>query len=514
MRRMTIGLVAVLGAAAAYAQPAPPGATTPPPSPLAPLVDGPSVSDVLAAEGDLPATSYVVGPGDRLRVQLWGLQELTEDLDVNFEGRLFVPRVGVFEAGGETLAGLRRTVEKRLHELYPREQASLTLIKPRTFLVHVTGAVARPGTYPASPTMRVSAVLPRAGGTLPFGSTRRIEVRRRGATLPLVADLLRFTLFGEVDANPPLLDGDTIFVPNQELTAEVRGAVRRPGTYELVGDSTLAELLRLAGGPGPQASRELPLRISSRKTGDHLGVRSVALGQARETPLADGDVVQVPQTADLYRTVVVEGAVVGPPGLADAQRLSRPPEGTAGTDGTPREVSVLVEFVEGDGVRDLLVKAGGLQPWADGRNAYLSRLEASGNKRRIPVDLVAISRGERHDIEVSAGDTLAVPARREQVLVGGAVQRPGLYQLSSDLKARDYISLAGGATRTGDASQARVLSPDGQSRPIKKVDKVQPGDVITVPERRFTSSEWLQVTLLLGNIAVSAAAVGLAAAYH
>src|SRR4051812_21241039 len=120
-------LLSIAGMARADSVPSEP----PPPGP-APE----AAADRAALEGDVAAAHYRVGPGDRLRIELWGLQELTQEIEVNAEGKLFVPRAGVFDAAGLTLEALRLTVEKQLHVLYPRERASLTLVKPRTFLVH------------------------------------------------------------------------------------------------------------------------------------------------------------------------------------------------------------------------------------------------------------------------------------------------------------------------------------------------------------------------------------------
>ena len=105
------------------------------------------VMQPVSLEGGVDAASYVVGPGDQFHLVLWGLQELQQDIEVTAEGRLFVPRAGVFEAAGKTLSHLRAGVEAKLHALYPGLQSSLTLSRPRTFLVHVTGAVQHPGTY-------------------------------------------------------------------------------------------------------------------------------------------------------------------------------------------------------------------------------------------------------------------------------------------------------------------------------------------------------------------------------
>src|SRR5262249_51656374 len=154
--------------------------------------------------------------------------------------------------------------------------------------------------------------------------------------------------------------------------------------------------------------------------GDHVTVRSVNDDGAA---LDDGDVVHVPERADRGRIVVVEGAVAGPARDGDARRPT--PATGENSDAATRDVSVQLAFVDGDGVRDLVAKAGGLQPWADARAAYLLR-----DRQQIPVDVAAVLGGARDDVRVAAGDTLVIPTLRRQVLVSGAVQRPGLYQFS------------------------------------------------------------------------------------
>jgi len=478
--------------------------------------------DTTALEGGVRATSYVVGPGDHLRIVLWGLHELQQEIEVTAEGRLFVPRAGVFDTSGQTLSQLRSSVESRLRSIYPGLESSLTLTRPRTFLVHVTGAVVRPGTYAASPLTRVSAMLPKAGGVLATGSLRRVEIRRRGVSEPIAADLTRFSLFGQLDQDPQVLDGDTLYVPPRSLTVEITGGVRRPGAYELVAARTVGELLELAGGFATGASRARPLRVTSRANGDHVAVRSVSMAQASALHLNDGDVVHVPEMAEQRPTVLVQGAVTGPRkdagGVGGSVELLRVTQATepgdeARPDGGAREISVVLPYVEHEGVRDLVAQAGGLQPWADLRNAYLARRDDKGATHHLPVDLASLRTGVEDDVPVAAGDTLVVPSRRQQVLVAGAVQRPGYYAYSGDLKPRDYLNLAGGPTRSGDTESTRVLQ-NGNSRSLERVSALEPGDVITVPERRFTAAEWTSMALILGNIAIGAAALGVAAAHY
>jgi protein involved in polysaccharide export with SLBB domain len=155
-----------------------------------------------------------------------------------------------------------------------------------------------------------------------------------------------------------------------------------------------------------------------------------------------------------------------------------------------------------------LAKAGGLQPWADAKAAYLLRRQPGGARRTVPVDLTGRSGTE---VEIAPGDTLVVPSQQETVLVSGAVMRPGLYQYRPTLKPSDYVALAGGTTRQGDAKDARLLGSNGDSKRLSAVERIDPGAAITVPERRFTTSDIVSLTVILANLVVSSAALVVAA---
>lgn len=480
-------------------------------------VETPPVEPSLSLAGAVDATTYIVGPGDKLLVELWGLQEESREVEVSAEGRLLVPRVGMFAASNRTLASLREEVERRLTEVYPRLKTSLTLSRQRTFTVYVVGGVARPGSYRATPLTRVSELIPRTG-PLPNASTRRVQIHRRGRAKAISADLIRFSVFGDASADPPLLDGDTIYVPLREFEVEATGAVRRPGRYELVDTRTMVELLELAGGPSSDVALGLPLRITSRGEGDRVEARSVEnLAEAAAVPLRPGDVVHVPALADLQRTVTIEGAIRLARDLGERPALGN---GLAETEpaapNTPpapeaalptRSVSTQIAYVDGDTVRDVIVKVGGLQPWADGKLSYLLRAGADGVRQRIAVDVVAASGGQAPAMPLRPGDTLVVPSRREAVVVGGAVYHPGVFAYSRGLKPMDYITLAGGPTRNGRPGSARVLHGTGQSAEISDVQEIEPGDVISVPEATIAPAEWMNLTLVLANLAVGTTAL-------
>jgi protein involved in polysaccharide export with SLBB domain len=468
-------------------------------------------------EGAVDAKTYVVGPGDRILVELWGVRQQSEEIEVNAEGRLSVPNVGVFNAGGEKLAILRDAVTSRLRAIYPNLHANVSLARPRTFVVSVVGAVARPGPYPATALTRVSALVPRASPA-PNASTRRVEIRRKGRAQKIIADLDYFTLLGDPENDPMVLDGDTVFVPARELEVQVTGAVKRPGRYELVRERNVRELLELAGGLSSDAATSLPLRLTTRESGDHLAVHSLAQANAPQTVLHSGDIVHVPALADLGRNVVVEGAIVGTIGPGEADRRAALPNDrpidpnsltapVATLANQPRDISVVIPYSEGDGVNDLIVKVGGLQPWADGSSAYLIRGGADSRQERVPVDITAIAARRSKDVPVRPGDTLVIPSRRVGVVVGGAVQHPGLVAWSRSLHPPDYITLAGGATRSGVPGSAQVLKPNGERKDIGSVTEIEPGDVISVPEASITAAEWVTIILVASTLILSGISV-------
>jgi protein involved in polysaccharide export with SLBB domain len=333
-----------------------------------------------------------------------------------------------------------------------------------------------------------------------------VEIRGKSPDRRAKADLVRFFLFGESAADPTLLDGDTIYVPLRDYEVEASGAVKRPGRYELVGDRTVKELIELAGGVSTDGAVGIPLRLTTRGPGDQMAVRSLStLSEAMDAQLRPGDRVHFPSLADLQRTITVEGAIRLGNALPDPEHressTGQPLEALA----TPRAISVRLPYVEGDGVRDVVVKAGGLQAWADPSAAYLLRTGSDGALKRIPVDVVTISAGQKPDTAIEPRDTLVIPSRREAVVVGGAVYHPGVYAYSRGLKPLDYVTLAGGATRTARPGSARIVRRSGQSADLADVQEIEPGDVISVPESQIGTAEWINFALIFVNIAVTGA---------
>lgn len=441
-----------------------------------------------------PAT-YLCGPGDVFELNFWGRQNFRLQIVADLEGNAFISKIGFVSVAGKSLTAVRVLVKKKVQREYPGLGFELTLTKPRTFLVHLVDNVKNPGAYPASALERVGTALVKAGGAT--GSRRRILVKRASGA-ELTADLVLYELTGDTSYNPYVLDGDVISVPFPDVTVAISGPVQRPGTYELIKSRDLAELLRLAGGLKASAARTLPIRIIRRnelQQQKFVDLPFTGTGGVPNQLLRDDDEVLVQSVLELQRSVLLIGAVVGADSLDQATTSLRLP------------------FVEGDTVRSLIDRAGGIRAPGDLHRSFISRPRKDEEPLVIPIDLDAllVQRDFSVDQDIQMGDTLVIPPMRYAILVEGAVGRPGAYNYNPRLGVLEYIAHAGGRTRTArDEDEIKLIDTKGGTRAYKPGSRLQPGEAILVPERNFTRPEVVQIVLATAGLLLSGLAITIA----
>lgn len=194
-----------------------------------------------------------------------------------------------FLGGGGTDVSLPQGASLPEHQIFP-EQAQGGL----TYQVHILGEINAPGTYRMPASTRLSEAISRAGGILSRGSMRFIEIRRQHGGGRKV-DLLDFKLFGNLDANPYLLDNDILFIPLIGKVVQVAGAVNRPAVYELKNEKTLEDVIQLAGGLAPGAGNPVPLKVVRYTHGKREVIDVADNKESRSSFIMEGsDVVVVP----------------------------------------------------------------------------------------------------------------------------------------------------------------------------------------------------------------------------
>jgi protein involved in polysaccharide export with SLBB domain len=472
----------------------------------------PPVTTIPPVDEPLDPERYVLGPGDVLELRFWGLGNFRQRVSIDLEGRAFVPKVGYLMLQGKTLAEAQQMLRGSVARYFPKLDFGLTLVEPRTFIVQVVDDVATPGPQPAKALDRVSSVIMRAGGFGPNGSMRRVEIKRKNGSV-LRADLLLYLITGDVKHNPYVLDGDVVRVPFQSLVATIGGAVNRPGSFELVGTSDLAELVSLAGGLAPGATRELPVTVVRRVPEEKLKRLFFDFPPNEslpDVPMSKGDNVWIPAFLELQQSIIITGALAGvaaaSTGVAGATRAGAVSGSTTGTVATDEAAATRrLPFAQGDTVRSILERVGGPGPLADLKGSYILR-----QGQVVPVNLYAIVmlRDFGADVKVELGDTIVLPFRRTNILVEGAVFKPGSYPYNPTFGVNQYLSLAGGPNRFAKGlDDVYLVTPTGELKEFSPNLTVEPGASLVVPERDFSRSEVVALILAGAGLLLSAATI-------
>ena len=266
-----------------------------------------------APADQVPVTSdYIIGPGDELLVRLTGSDTLNSQLTVDTAGQIYVPKIGTVPVAGLRFDELQKQIGTYVDRVFRNYKLSVNLGRLRSIQVYVVGEARRPGAYTVSALSTVLNALFVSGGPNVQGSLRRIQIRRENQ--PIVEfDLYDLVLHGDKSKDLRLQSEDTLFIPATGPEVALGGSVHHPGIYELRGETTLHDLLQLAGG---YTSTSAPGRISIERieAGNLRKAMKVTLnGEGQDTHLQDGDVLYVDHISQGYeQSVTIRGNLSNP----------------------------------------------------------------------------------------------------------------------------------------------------------------------------------------------------------
>ncbi|ARM83530.1 SLBB domain-containing protein [Marinobacter salarius] len=257
--------------------------------------------------------NYTLGPGDVLRVQLWGKENQQLELPVSRDGTVSFPQSGPQTVAGLTFDQARQQIKKRVSEQYIGVQASVSLGELRSMRVFVLGEARNAGSYTVSSLSTITNALYVSGGIKRTGSLRKIQHKRDGKLVGEL-DLYDLLLAGDTSDDNRLQPGDVIFIPPVGDRVGIEGEVYRPALYELKNNTNLQELVNLAGGLTPQAYPQL-VRIE-RNNDDFLRIiaeANLTTPKGRQAKVKPGDRIEVASISDITgQYVEVKGAATRP----------------------------------------------------------------------------------------------------------------------------------------------------------------------------------------------------------
>ncbi len=258
-------------------------------------------------------SDYVLGPGDSVDVYFVGREARQTYLEVDRAGDVIIPELGRVAVAGLTFDQASKLIRQRVANELIGVEVLVGVGRLRAINVMLAGEVRVPGARALSAFSRVTHALFAAGGVSDIGSLRRIAVKRGGETVATF-DAYELLLAGNAANDVQLRDGDVVFVPPVKSMAAVSGLVRRPAVYEIVSDSSLADLLEMGGGltaralsRSAQLERQNPLGVPE--------IQPIELSDAslRAIAVRGGDHLRVLEAADRFANrLTLRGAVQRP----------------------------------------------------------------------------------------------------------------------------------------------------------------------------------------------------------
>lgn len=425
--------------------------------------------------------NYTLGPGDVLRVQLWGKENQQLELPVSRDGTISFPQSGPQTVAGLTFDQARQQIKKRVSEQYIGVQASVSLGELRSMQVFVLGEARNAGSYTVSSLSTITNALYVSGGIKRTGSLRKIQHKRDG-NLVGELDLYDLLLAGDTSDDNRLQPGDVIFIPPVGDRVGIDGEVYRPALYELKSATNLQELVNLAGGLTPQAYPQL-VRIE-RNNDDFLRIIAEAnftTPKGKQAKVKPGDRIEVASISDITgQYVEVKGAATRPgryawvPGMRvssvirslDNDLLNEADKRYAAivrTDPETDTVSVInlrlrQALDNPGGEKDILLQEkdqflifadeGKVSAKARDRNGMEQKEAQRGEMVAAEAEETDYSRFSREALFAPVLQRLKAQAKpgapQQTIQVTGPVRYPGEYPLPASRQVADAIYVAGG----------------------------------------------------------------------
>ncbi|MBI3610052.1 MAG: SLBB domain-containing protein [Nitrospirae bacterium] len=376
---------------------------------------------------------YLLGPGDEIRITVWGKVNAEYPTVIDREGKISLPQIGILHLSGLTFSEAKTFLEKEFSRYYqPSEvKMNVSMGRLRSIQVFVVGNVRNPGSYTLSSLSTLINALFAAGGPSKIGTLRDIQVKRNGETI-IHFDLYDFLLKGDKTQDIRLMPEDVIFIPPVGLLVGIAGNIKNPAIYELKGEARLLDLIDMAGGLTASAFKG---RVQVHRIEEHQfraifegDLIDVEKDSKKSFVLKDGDFVKVFSVVETKNTVIIAGAV------ADPGEYGIAPETTK--------------------VADVILRAGGLVYYASNL-AELTRIKVTQTgpeTERFVIDLSKAMMGDpAHNIPLEINDYLLVKTIPEwelyrTVSIKGEVKFPGIYTTKKGETLSSLIERAGGLT--------------------------------------------------------------------
>ncbi|MGA8874595.1 MAG: SLBB domain-containing protein, partial [Candidatus Korobacteraceae bacterium] len=423
-----------------------------------------NVPTTFAPVDRVPVTSdYVIGPGDELLIRAWGQIDLDVHSRVDRNGAVYIPKVGNLNVAGLRYDQLQSFLKSHIGRIYQNFDLNVSMGELRSIDVFVVGQARRPGRYTVSSLSTLANAVFASSGPSPSGSMRHIQLKR-GSTVIADFDLYDLLVKGDKSKDVVLQPEDVIYFMPIGSQVAMGGQVNNPAIYELKSETSLGDVLKLAGGLTTTANggKVYVEQIKDRKD---RSIEEIKLDEAGlALPLKDGDVLNfAPISPRFVNSVTLRGNVAAPGRYPwhDGMRI---------TDLIPnREFLITREYWTQQNAITLQVQASGTRltgelndvrrnaPEINWDYAVVQRISDKDlSTELIPFNLgkAVLQHEDTSNLILQPGDIvtifsqadLRVPREQQTKLVRleGEFESSGIYRAQPGQRLRDLVNAAGG----------------------------------------------------------------------
>jgi polysaccharide export outer membrane protein len=219
------------------------------------------------------AAEVLLGPGDVVRLSVYGSPDLALETRVSETGMITYPLIGQVSVGGLSPAAAEKKIGGLLESggFLKKAQVNMIVTTLQSQQVSVLGQVNRPGRYPLEGRRSVLELLAQAGGIAPEGGDTLSLIRKReGKTTREVVDIIEMVRSGNLNRDMDVASNDVIYV-ERAPRFYIYGEVQRPGPVRLERNMTVLQALSAGGGLTLRGT-ERGIRIKRRNAAGALQV--------------------------------------------------------------------------------------------------------------------------------------------------------------------------------------------------------------------------------------------------
>lgn len=474
---------------------------------------------------------YRLVQGDKLSLQVWGAVNHQQEVVVDPQGYIFIPKVGPVKVLGVPNKKLNQVILKRVKRVYKSNvDVYASLLSSQKIKVFLSGMVNQPGMYEGQSADSVLRFIDQAGGIhQELGGYRNIEVKRHGKRIQQI-DLYQFLQQGQMPS-VQLQDGDVILVNTKGREITIEGLVGFSGRYEIKQTDNLPELLKYVVMK-PESTHITLIHAENHQGKNEVEAYQFLINQTQDVTLDAGDVVKVSSQKKIKKiSVYLRGEHNSPqefvlPWGTSLGDLLKQVQYTAlsNQEATQlfRKSIAKRQFDMLQATLSALEQRVLTTPSNSNEAAQLRKAEADIVLRWIekarkvkPKGQVLLTRSESFDkIILQQGDEIVIPTKRHLVMIHGEVMFPTAVTYEDEKSIRDFIKQAGGVT-TGDLDDMNILlmKPNGSftraDHILKDSDAISEGDEIFVlskpDEKSFQFAK--DLTGVIYQVAVAAGVV-------